>query len=782
MSLKRKYAFTLLVLIAGVAIWLMWPVGPLFPNDYSTLVFDANGEPLRVTLAGDEQYRFSPEATPLPEKYVTALLTSEDRRFYSHPGVDPLALAKAAITNIRTGKRLRGGSTITMQLARLANPKPRTYLNKLRECLEAVKLSLHFSKEDVLRLYAAHAPMGGNVIGLQAASYLYYGKPATELTWAESALFATLPNSPSMINLERERPLLVRKRNALLKRIHDRGIIDRLTFEAACEEALPEENPRYPFVAPHFTQAVLKKPGLETSDHRGSGEILTTLDRNIQRQVADAARRHHSLLAKQGVHNLAVLVAETKTGEIRAYVGSQDFRDPLYGGQVDGVRASRSTGSLLKPVLVARALDRGPFTMLSKIQDIPTFYGTFAPQNASKKFIGLVGLDEVLIQSLNVPSVRLLNAYGVADFYDFLVGAGLDGLFRGADGYGLALVLGGAEASLYELVELYVALGNLGRARPLRSTTDGSESARPTKSGDELFSHGAAWLVLNTLTRLSRPGSEYYWDRFNDQIPVAWKTGTSYGQKDAWAVGVNAQWTIGVWVGNFTGEGNAELSGARSAAPLLFTLFNTLTRHDQPIWFDEPFFDLEEIACCTASGYPVGPYCDETVKTKRPRRSHALGRCPFHQKYLVDKATGKSVCSLCWEGVETEWVYRFILPPDVKEVLTRSGCHVDTVPEHSAECPDFRDGNRIELVYPVDGVKIFVPRDFDGEHEKIVLSAKHREPSTHLFWFLNGSFVGETVGHHECPIDLDPGSYKLTIEDEDGFSRSVTFTAYKKDA
>lgn len=804
---RPRITIPLVALMAAFAVWLALPAGLPFPDDYSTLVFDSKGRLLRATLAGDEQFRFPPSGIPLPEKYVTALVLGEDKRFHSHPGVDLLALANAAYTNVRTGSRIRGGSTITMQVARLADPKPRTYRNKLIECLAAVKLSLHHSKGEVLELYARNVPMGGNIVGIEAASYFYFGKPARELTWAEASLLVVLPNSPSMINLERERPLLVRKRNGLLERLFIAGIIDSLTRELSCAEALPGRDGRLPFEAPHFTTMVLggareyldavEGARVRARDSRdaagvtrgssnftkgGMGRctdarrIVTTLDGDIQRRVSETVRLHHTILSEQGVENIAVLVAETGSGKIRAYIGSHDFHDPENGGQVDGVMAYRSTGSLLKPFLVARVLDRGPYTIASRIQDIPTFYGTFTPQNASKDFSGLAGIDRVLIESLNVPSVRLLNAYGLEDFYDFLVGSGLEGLCRSPMWYGLALVIGGAEASLFELVTLYLSLGNLGERKEISFAGDDQEGER---RGDRLFSTGAAWIVLDALSRLSRPGVEFYWDRFDNQVPVAWKTGTSYGQKDAWAIGVNGQWAIGVWAGNFTGEGNAALSGARSAAPLLITLFNLLTQRDREMWFDEPHHDLKDVACCAASGYPAGPYCSERITVTCPRGMRCTGMCPYHKRYLVDAATGRSVCSLCWSGIEMEYDTLFIVPPAVKEILSKNGRCADAVPAHASHCATVHDGARLELVYPVDGIKIFVPRDFDGEHERIVFSAKHQRPSEHLFWYLNGSLIGETVEHHELSVELDEGSYRLTVQDEEGLTRTVSFDAYK---
>ncbi|MBN2413005.1 penicillin-binding protein 1C [candidate division KSB1 bacterium] len=774
LSLKYKIMIPVILVADIYFYWMFSPVGPVFQDDYSTLVFDTNGRLLRAFLTTDEQYRFPYKNIQLPDKYITALITFEDKRFYKHPGFDPLALMNAFFTNLISGERKRGGSTITMQVCRLANPKPRTYFNKLIECFVALKYSVHFSKQHILRLYAAHVPMGGNIVGIQAASYHYFGKPVEEITWAEAALFAVLPNSPSLLNIGREREKLILKRNLLLKKLYQNGCFDKISLDISCNEPLPEMKKSLPFEAPHFSYFA--------ANHQTAGKrILTTLDYYIQKQVKNAAFAEHRYLKSLGVTNLSVLVVETETGKIRAYIGSQNFNDFDNGGQVDGILAPRSTGSLLKPFLAAKALDRGPYTIRSLIKDVPTYYGTFSPQNATKTFNGLVSLEDMLIKSLNVPAVRLLNEYGVKDFYDFLVQAGFQNLFRSPDGYGLSLILGGAEADLRELTMLYASLGNMGVIRELQFTEQ-NKSDPGSGNNNRLFSRGSAWLVLNSLRQLARPGSEYYWSYFNNQVPVAWKTGTSYGQKDGWAIGVNKQWTIGVWVGNFTGEGNASIGGAKSAAPLLFTLFNTLTRRNEKMWFDKPVDDLVRVDCCAESGFPAGPNCPQKNKQERPRDSWKPGICPFHRKFIVDKKTGHSVCSLCWKNADITNVNLFIVPPLVKEIMQLSGKKVDEIPPHTENCPNEMAENRLEIVYPVNGIKILVPRDLDGGYEKIVLSARHQHPSSQLFWFIDGKFLGETINIHQYTIDILPGKHKLTIQDDEGYIKSVVFSVFKSES
>jgi penicillin-binding protein 1C len=765
-----RYLYVLFILFIVFLTWLFWPVIYPFPERYSKLIYDTKGTLLHAFLAEDDQLRFPPDTIALSKKYVRAAVIYEDRRYYFHPGVDVLSLINAFISNLQAGKNIRGGSTIPMQIARLARPKNRSYINKIRECFTAIKLSVHYSKSELLRMYAAHVPMGANIVGIHAASYRYFGKPAGKLSWAEAALFAVLPNSPSLINLSKKRIQLIRKRNALLYKMYQMGSLDSLTCALACSEPLPEHNRNLPFSAPHFCHFV---------DARQHAMIIrTTLDLEIQKRVVDVIENYKPLLTQLSIPNLAVLVTETGSGNVRAYVGSQDYSDTLNAGRVDGIQSYRSTGSLLKPFLVAKSLDRGPFTLASLIRDVPTFYGTFCPQNASKEFQGLVTIEDLLIQSLNVPAVRLLNRYGVRDFYGFLQKGGLDGLFRSAAGYGLTLILGGAEASLWELSHLYLHLANYGTYKPMIYI----EANEPIIRGDQnkkLFSEGSAWLVLTALNKLSRPGVAYYWYNFNDQIPVAWKTGTSYGQRDGWAIGVNRQWTVAVWAGNFSGEGNASLGGAKSAAPLLFDIFNAISDYSKPLWFEEPEYDLTEVACCKTSGYPAGPHCPEQIMIKRPLVQFNTGTCTYHKRYLVDKNSGKSVCSLCWTGIDTTWVTRFVVSASTRDILIKAGKTADVIPVHAGNCPGFIDEGRLELVYPLDGIKILVPRDYNSAYEKVVFSATHQHTGMRLFWYLNGSFIGETEKNHQLAVALEPGKYNLNVQDEEGYSRMVSFLAYR---
>jgi penicillin-binding protein 1C len=766
--LRHARVYVAAAIAAAFFLWIAWPRGPVFHWGYSRLVYDCRGTLLRATLAPDNQLRFPPVIDSLPAKYVTAAVTWEDRRFFLHPGIDPFSLVKVALTNSFSGDRRRGASTITMQLARLSHPRPRTYFSKAIECADALRYTLWLSKRTILSLYASQVPMGGNVVGIEAASWRYFGKPSRDITWAEAALFAVLPNAPSMINIERQRPALKQRRDRLLQILFRRAAIDSMTYVLSSDEQLPAASSNMPFLAPHFSTLALRRSP-ET-------RVRTSLALSLQDQVCAVLNPYVRRFREQGIMNCAVLVVETPTGQVRAYVGSQDFLDSAHGGQVDGIMAKRSTGSLLKPYLTALALERGPFTARSRLADVPTFFGSFAPQNASKEFSGIVTVEDMLIQSLNVPAVRLLHYYGLNDFYSKLKHAGFGGLFRSAEGYGLSLIIGGAEASLWELTALYAALGNMGLMRPL--SLGGTDSAHADTV--RICSDGASWITLNILRKLSRPDAEYYWHLFTEQVAVAWKTGTSYGQKDAWAIGTNRQWTIGVWVGNFDGEGNAMLGGAQSAGPILFGLFNTLSDKSRPLWFDMPEFDLRSQQVCTVSGFTPGPACPSTETVLQPGSAYKTQLCPFHKRFLVSRTKGYEVCSRCWSIADTAWVTRVVYPPSVISVLSSRGMPLDTVPIHNPSCPALHAANTIEILYPVNNARIELPRNVKGEYEKLLCKAGYQRPAGQLFWYLNGRFIAETNEQHNLALDLDAGAYKLVIQDSEGASAGVSFRIYKR--
>lgn len=758
------------VLAAVLLLWLFnlaIPLpDPLFENDYSTVITDREGNILRGFLNSGQQWYFPPDpGLELPEKLETAILMFEDRHFHDHPGVNPFSMVRALGQFLTSGKIKSGASTITMQVVRRACNNKRTLSNKIMEMLQALKLETRYSKQEILRMYVNHAPYGGNIIGFHAASLKYFGKKPHELTWSEAATLAVLPNSPGLISPTVNRDRLIEKRDRLLKRLWDRKIIDRATYRSGISEPIAKKTNTFFNLAPHLAQTLVNKNGV-------SAQILrTTIVYRHQQRVEQLMAEHLKYLESIGARNGAALVVETGTGKIVAYAGSQNFFDTSFNGQVDGVRAPRSTGSILKPFLYALAMDDGIILPRTLIKDIPSYYGSFSPSNADKKHTGLVTAQQALIRSLNIPAVRLLNAYGLSRFYFFLENAGMTTLFRDPGEYGLTLVLGGAEATLFDMAALYAGLGNYGKFKPLRVV----ESPGDGRKQQDLISRGAAWLTLEMLKNVKRPGSEYYWDQYSSQRPIAWKTGTSYGQRDAWAVGVTPRWTIAVWVGNFSGEGNSNLSGARSAAPLMFDIFNYLPKDHDNNWFAAPAKQLKHVTVCLDTGFAAGHDCPRTASVQAPRVSHPLKPCPYHKGVFVSSDEKHQVCSLCWEPGEYKEVKKLSYPPDVAQHLRESGVVMAKLPRHKEGCPGHVAANPVQIVYPVQGAKLWIPRDFNGQLQKLSFRVAHAHHDRWVYWYIDNIYHGTTRGAHKLPAQLETGWHRLEVVDEQGHRKSRKF-------
>ncbi|MBQ5524404.1 MAG: penicillin-binding protein 1C, partial [Paludibacteraceae bacterium] len=538
----------------------------VFRSVYSTLLYSSNGTLMNAHIASDGQWRFPPCDT-VPEKFRKAIVNYEDRWFYWHPGVNPVSMVKAAVLNFKRGRIVSGGSTLTMQVSRISSEsRERTYWRKFVELNRALYIELRYSKDEILAMYASHAPFGGNVVGIEAASWRYFSCPASHLTWAQAAMLAVLPNSPSLVHISRNRELLLKKRNALLATLHKRGVISDDDYSLAVEEPIPAAPENLPQAAPHLASTLLKT-------HRGEA-IHTHIDLQLQnalQSMADQYAREYTL--RNQLHNIAILVQEVGSGNIIAYVGNASFKaDERFCNSVDIITSPRSTGSILKPVLYAAMLSDGMILPHTLIPDVPLYLKGFNPQNYNKGYSGVVPADEAIIRSLNVPLVRMLRDYGIDRFLKLLRSLGITTMNRDADHYGASLILGGAEATLQEICGMYALL------------------AKQLESGAELYdvtevpvSLSGLWFMFEAMSRLNRPEEEADWQQFESMKKIAWKTGTSYGGKDAWAIGVNPQYVVGVWVGNATGEGRSGMTGVGYAAPVMLRAFSHLRTSS---WFD----------------------------------------------------------------------------------------------------------------------------------------------------------------------------------------------------
>lgn len=759
----------ILFLSTALLYFAIPPDNPLFNTEYSTIIRDEQGDLLHAYINKEEQWHFPPSEAEIPEKLKEAVISYEDEAFYSHPGIDPSAIARAFYNNLREGEITSGASTLTMQVARMRNPKSRNYFNKLLEIIDALKIELYYSKEEILSLYLNHAPYGGNVIGYQTAAYKFFGKKPEQLTWGEAATLAVLPNAPGLIYPGEPSKLLELKRNSLLKKLFDRGVIEELTYQLASIEPVPDQFITFATDAPHLSRFLKTK-------YPDQKELNTTINQRIQRISNQIAEKHHSILAPYAIHNLSILIADTQSGAIKAYVGSPDFFDGKHNGQVDGVQAARSSGSILKPFLYALSMDEGLILPQSLIRDLPTYFDGFAPSNANETFQGVATAKEALVSSLNIPAVRLLNAYGIFQFYTFLKMAGVSTLFRSADDYGLPLILGGAEVNMWEMVALYRALANEGLIQNNTLLKD-----ELNQQGKQVMSAGASYLTLEMMKELVRPGSEYYWRRFSNQQQFAWKTGTSFGHKDAWAIGVNPQYTIAVWVGNFNGETNKNLSGASSAGPILFDLLQALPIKQSEKWFTKNEVDFTPKKICSLSGFAATKACTEVDTVDAPYFMKPLRTCDYHETRYFSADGRYQTCSHCWDKLGAIQESVTIYAPDIAYYLRENGQYIEAILGHFPECPRYKSEQSIEIIYPNLDAKLFLPRDYDGKIQEVICKVGNTQAVEKIYWYLNESFLGSTKENHKMAIHFQPGKNNLKVVAENGSEDSRTVFAQLKE-
>ena len=760
------------------------PGTPRFAGGYSTVLYDREGVLLGAVAAPDGQWRFPPEPK-LPDRYVRALVAFEDRRFFGHAGFDPRALVRALVSNLAAGRVVSGGSTLSMQAARMAmGNRPRTLGQKALELLYALRLEAFRGKGGILALYAAHAPFGGNVVGLAAASWRYFGRPPEDLTWAEAAVLAVLPNSPALVHPGADRDRLREKRDALLAKLADRGELSWEDLAAAVAEPIPDRPEPLPRKTPHLLSRAVR-------DGLAGTRVDTTVDAGFQDLAARVASRHGERLASRGVRNAAAIVARVESGEILAYLGNlgdpENEQDRESARWVDCASAPRSTGSILKPFLYAALLDGGDLTPKTLVPDLPTSFGAFSPENSSRTYSGAVPAERALAHSLNVPFVRLLRAYGVDAFLALLKGYGFSDLGRTAGAYGLTLVLGGAEATLWDSAAAYAALARAARGLPSRGAPaleyrkagtgpgasagaesgGGSPGAGSVRESDQGFvpaSAGAAYLTLRALLEVGRPAEEAAWKDWAEGRRIAWKTGTSQGFRDAWAIGVTSEHVVAVWVGNATGEGRPELRGSEAAAPLLFDIFELLPRDP---WIVPTSEALRRETVCADSGYLAGPDCARTARIDLPAGAPAPAPCPYCRTIHLTEDGAYRATADCLPLNRLVSRKVFVLPPAL-EWYYRSG-HPAYRPLPPALPGCGTADTPLSILVPEEGARLFIPVELDGTPGRAVFRAIHRDPRARLFWHLDGEYLGETSGpEHKLEARPGRGQSVLTVTDGEG--------------
>jgi len=765
--LKRKKSYRWISGIVFLILILLWWFSlpkPLFDAPLSTVVWSKNEKLLGARVAKDGQWRF-PSSETVPEKFKTCITYFEDEYFEYHPGFNPISIAKALWHNI-TEDGKRGGSTLTQQVIRLSRQnQSRTYTEKIIELFLATRLEVEYSKAEILNFYTTYAPFGGNVVGLETASWRYFNLPAKDLSWAQSAALAVLPNAPSLVFPGRNEEILKQKRDRLLKKLAENEIIDSTTYKLSLLEDLPGKVLSLPNTTPHLTEW-LKQTNNNTQIH-------TTIDYERQLQVNNAVEKHLNIWSNNQVYNAAVMITEVNTGNVIAYKGNTtDSDQPFY--HVDMIRSERSTGSLLKPVLYASLIDNGELLPNQLIKDTPARFDNYAPQNFSKSFQGAVPADIFIQKSLNVPAVRLLRKYGIERFINKLNRLGLKSIDKSADYYGLPLILGGAESSLWELTRMYTALAHslkfynqdLNTEQILRDLIIQNEAESPGSMtiDQDVLSPSSIYNMFEAMSGLDRPGLDAGWKAYASSQKIAWKTGTSYGFKDAWSIGVTKDYVVGVWVGNADGNGRPNLVGVNAAAPLMFSIFENLPKSD--IWFETPYEDMKSVEVCSKSGFLRSLNCPKTNFIEIPKVQLKVKPCPYHR--LVNITSDEvyqlnSSCDINTEKNTTPW---FVLPPIMEYYYKKQNSDYKPLPDFHPNCKQ-QTSTPIELIYPKPNQDIILPKTFEGSPSKVIFKAVYNENKT-LYWHLDDKFVGSTQYFHEMQLQPKSGEHILTLVGEEG--------------
>ena len=764
--IKRNPKKSAVVFILLVVYYFSLP-RVLFEEPYATVIESNDGELLAAKIARDGQWRF-PAKDSVPDKFKKCIVYFEDEHFYYHLGFNPVAMVKAFQQNHSAGKVVRGGSTLTQQVIRLSRKNnKRTYFEKGIELVLATRLEFRHSKEKIIQLYAAHAPFGGNVVGLEMASWRYFGVQSHQLSWAESATLAVLPNAPSLIYPGKNQIKLMRKRNALLLKLYHEKIIDKLTYELAIKEPLPQKPYNLPQIASHLLQRIAK-----TDEGQ---RIKTTVDISLQNRINQITQQYYNQYKQNEVHNLAVIVIDIQNRNIISYVGNSPT-DKDHDKDVDVISAPRSTGSILKPFLFASMLDEGELLPNTLVADVPTLISGYSPQNFNLTFDGAVPAQRALARSLNIPAVLMLQQHGVNNFYELLQKFQLKNINKHPDHYGLSLILGGAESNLWDLCRTYANLSSTinyfnasdGKYRTKEFAELNYVNGFEQNYGEDSFQKtilgaGSIYLTYNAMKEVNRPEGDEAWKFYDSSLELAWKTGTSFGNRDAWAIGTNSRYVVGVWVGNANGEGRPELTGVGSAAPILFDVFNLLPRKK---WFQPPLNDLEYAEVCSLSGHLAQDDCPKT-KQLITRRGKKTTVCPYHKLVHLDATEQFRVNSSCEEVdkiVSKKW---FVLPP-VMEWYYKS-LHIDykTLPQFRADCQQDQKA-AMDFIYPKTNSKIYLTKDFNSTIQPVILKVAHSNREAKLYWYVDNVYKGTTQTFHELQIEAETGIHYITVADEFG--------------
>jgi penicillin-binding protein 1C len=763
-----SFSYILGIVVSYSMLLLM--LNQLFPIpdrlSYSSIILSKDDELLHAFLTNDDKWRLYTELDEITPELRKAIIFKEDKYFYIHPGINPVSVIRAAIKNLAKGRRTSGASTITMQVARMLEPKKRTYRNKMIEIVRALQLEIKYSKAEILQLYLNLVPYGSNIEGVKSASVIYLGKMPNHLSIGEIAALSIIPNRPVSLRIGKNNDTIVTERNKWLRQYEQAGLFEKKYIEDALSEPLAAYRREVPKMTPHLA---LRLKSLYPS----AKIIRTTLDAEIQQKSERLVSEYSKRLYFQNIRNAMALIVDNETHGVIAYVGSADFYNEEDGGQVDGIRAIRSPGSTLKPLLYGIAFDKGIITPKTIIADVPVSFSGYEPENYDEKFYGNITMENALASSLNVPAVKTLDLMQPGMLIEKLIDAGFKQIKLDKENLGLSMVLGGCGVTLEELTGLFCAFSNGGTYKPLQFTIDDTTAYKK-----QLLSPGATYMITEILTLLKRPDLPVNWDNSMHTPKIAWKTGTSYGRRDAWSIGYNKNYTIGVWVGNFSGIGVPELNGSDKATPLLFQLFNAIDYDSEKEWFRMPD-DIELRYVCSQTGLIPGDLCSDLIIDYYIPGISSTIECNHLKKIFISPDSTVSYCSVCLPDLGYTVANYPNYSPEIITYFDMNNIHYQKIPVHNPECDRLINGSKPQITSPINDNEYFV-NVLDSM--EIMLACHAANDVDNVFWYVNNKFYAKVNSGESIFFKPVQGINLITCTDDKGRTTdiqiSVKFTSF----
>jgi penicillin-binding protein 1C len=724
---------------------------------FSTIIQSKEGETLYAFLGDDDHWRLPMEEQEITPELRRAFLTKEDKWFNYHFGVNPFAIVRAAFNNITRAKRTSGASTITMQVVRLLHPARRTYLNKLLEMFRAMQLEWHYSKKEIFRMYVNLVPYGGNVVGVKSASLLYFQKNPDHLSLAQVTTLCIIPNRPNSLKPGRYNNEIKTERNRWLHYFSTHKVFGQDIIADAMDEPLEMKRNMAPKIAPHYALWLRRQ-------FPGQPIIKTFVELNRQQSLESLCKNYMQRMHPRNIHNAAVVVLNNRTGKVEAYLGSSDFDDAQHDGQVNGVTANRSPGSTLKPLIYAMAFDAGLLTPKTVVTDVPVNFNGYAPENYFKIFNGTITIEKALENSLNVPAVKTLNDVGVLNFTQKLTLAKFKWISKHQSQLGLSSALGGCGVTLLELTNLYRTIANKGVWSDMQFIQDQPVDTHKV----QLISDASAYMLTSVLCKLTRPDLPQHYEN-TLRVKIAWKTGTSFGRKDAWSIGFNKKYTVGVWVGNFNGAGVPDLSGSDIATPLLFDIFNNIDYYNQTEWFMAPS-SIDYRLVCSESGNIPSAFCTGTIIDMFLPNISRTNHCEHLKEVYVSADASVSYCTYC--RPENGYIKKLYPNYSAELIDYYNTRHIQyqNIPAHNPGCERIFKEFAPKITFPVNGMQYLIDRYSD---DKMQLTCEAHNDVKQVYWYLNDIFYKKATPAEQVFFKPDPGNYKISCTDDKGRTAHV---------